>query len=560
MFSRLRQAMNAADRAEPALPQPGQEVIAPDHALVKVPIVRMIADGDRPQASAGYLGGQPVPLSPSYVPGMGYGRPVETAEQSVRNGWSPVAGHARHLVQNSGFLGGGVEQAVAYTVGGAGLVPNIIPAADELGWEQSFARTWARSLERKFAEWSADELACDAQGRSKFGALQGAAMKGWFETGDVLAVLRFGEKAGSRWKTAIEVIDPVRVATPPPRQPYAIGTVTSGIEYDNDGRPVAVWIRPRPGETGLGTRIPVFGTNGKRLVFHAFDAQAGAVRGISPLGTAIAAIVKTQSLGDAALLSAHVAAMVLGVVTSDLPSDTVLKALGGDDPLGSSMAARVSWHEGLKEQNAHVTLGANGRVVHLASGEKLDLLASKNPFGAFEAMVEQGLREAARALGVTPGMLTGNYRDVSYASGRLALNDMWSITERRRSVLIEPLCQWSLEAVAEELIDRGELPFPKGSHATPLDAFRANRRLACRAEWRGPARPQADDVKAARAAVMRLSAGLSSLTQEVASLGSDFETVAQQKAEEAALLDKLNVKLPWPNGPVAGAAGATGKE
>lgn len=534
MLNKLRTAMARAEQVQ---------LVPPGHQLVPVPIAR--AD-HRPVERMGYLDRQPDSPRPAF-----HFQPyLRTADQDIRAGWSRVAGHARTLVQNSGFLQYGVELSCAFTVGGDGLLPNVVPDAEALGWPQDFSDQWARHLERRFRDWSHDALACDARGQSKFGAIQSAALKGWFATGDILAAVEFRQKRGTSWKTSINLVDPVRLWTPPHGQMAMThrATVKDGIEYAENGRPLAYHIRPIPGQNGT-VRIPTFGRSGRRLMLHVFDAEAGAVRGISPLGAAIAAITQTQSVSDAAVLASHIAAMIVGVVTSDLPTDAVARAFGGDgaDPLSAMMQARVQWHEGLKENNAHLSLGHGARIAHLSSGERFELLAAKQSFDAYEPILKVGLAEAARALGLAPEMLTGDKSEATYSSIRVAIAEAFAIINRRRKILVEPLCEFALCAVAEELIDKGELPFPKKDFASPLEAFRSLKGLACKSEWRGPAQPTPDELKTARAAVLRVQQGLSSLSEEIAADGGDAEATFKQRKADQDLLANLKVTLPWPD-------------
>ncbi|MBR7560535.1 hypothetical protein KC218_28710, partial [Mycobacterium tuberculosis] len=71
---------------------------------------------------------------------------------------------------------------------------------------------------------------------------------------------------------------------------------------------------------------------------------------------------------------------------------------------------------------------------------------------------------------------------------------VWPITLTRRIFVAVPLVQPVYEAWHEERIESGRQGFPGG-----IVAFRANRRAACRAYWRGPPKPQGDWLKMAKA-------------------------------------------------------------
>jgi lambda family phage portal protein len=509
-----------------------------------VPVHRALPPDQRPQTTMGYLDRNPD--SPRPIVGMS--PRLRTADEEIRQAWHPVAAHARHVLTQSGFLQYGVELSTAWTVGGDGLGLNLTPDHESLGWSADYANDWARAVEQSFAEWSNDRLAADTQGRMKFGAVQGAALKSFLATGDILAVLNYGEKQGTWWKSSVTLLDPARLATPPIwNQPGS--TIRDGIEFDVNGRALAYHIRGVGGRLhGQTLRIPRFGDGGKELVFHGFDGEAGTIRGISPLGAAIAAILQTQNVADAAVMAAHIAAMVVGVVTSDLPSDVVARSIGGEDgnPLTAMMSQRVSWHETLKKAGAHLTLGNGAKIAHLSTGERFEMRAGKESFSAYEPILKMGLREAARALGLAPEHLDGDKSQATYSSIRVATAEAFDIIQRRRKILIEPLNEWALAHVVEEAIARDDLPFPAKGFRSSLDAFRARKAYALKCQWRGPAPPTPDELKSARAAGERVRTGLSSLSDEIASTGRDPEAVFRQRKVDEAFLKELGLELPWP--------------
>jgi len=336
-------------------------------------------------------------------------------------------------------------------------------------------------------------------------------------------------------------------------QQTSTAAIRDGVEYDARGRALAYHFKSLTGTVGPQTvRVPAFAPSGRQLVLHAFDADVGAIRGISPLAPAIASILQSQNVHDAATMAAHLAALICGVVTSDLPSGDVAKAItDGGSPLVALQQARAEWHQGLRDAKAHLALPHGGKIVHLLSGEKLDILAGKADFQQYEFLIKTGLREAARALGLSYEQLTGDKGDASYSSVKIAVAEAFSIIERRRRVLVEPLVEWAFFAVAEELVDAGELPWPGSSVRTALDDFRAKRHLI-RLDFRGPAAPAADELKAARAASHRVQMGLSSLSGEAAACGNDFEAIVRQRQADEALMARHKIRVPFPDNPQGG--------
>ncbi len=512
---------------------------SPETQLVPVPVHRPRSDAvlDPPQVQAGYL-------QRGAAQDIHWGAPLRLADHDVRSAWAPAAGSVRHLVQNSGWLSGAVDQLVAYSVG-TGLRPEITPDGDALGWEPAFTKTWARRIEKAFLDWANNPIEADDQQRLTFGAAQAAALRGWFSTGDVIAVMTYRTRVNARYKTGIAVLDPVRVATPPIYQIPGRVTAFEGIEVDKSGVPVAYWLKPLPGDhkNPQGIRIPVWAPNGRQGIVHSFIGEPGQLRGISPFAPVIDALRQTVSVSDSMVLAAAAAAAIIGTITSDLPSADVARTLGhdGNDPIAAIMAARGVWHQGLAKVGADVKIGSHARVHHLSSGEKFELHAGRTHYEHFPEHLKALLREIARASGLPYESFSLDRSAATYSSGRLGIVDMWALIELRRASLIEPMCKVALANFVEELIDKKEVPYPGG-----LDAFRKQKTLALKATWRGPAKPSADELKAVRASAERLRIGISSLSREAAEQGADWEETLLQRASEQELARELGLEVPQP--------------
>ncbi len=473
--------------------------------------------------------------------------PLRTADQDVRSAWGAVSGNVRHLINNSGWLSGALDQFTGYAVG-SGLTPSITPEHLLIGMTPSYAKSWAREVEMLFDDWANDPLSADDRGQHTFGQLQAAAMRGWFATGDVMAAITYREgRPGAGYKTGVMAVDPVRVMTPPNYASPQTSNLYQGIEVDARGVPIAYWLRPMPGENATGVRIPRFLENGRLSFVHSFIGEPGQIRGISPMASVVEALAQTVSLQDAVLMAAHASASIVGTVTSDLPTESVMKSLGSDgaNPMHALMASRAQWHEGLAEQKAGVTLGSNGKVFHLSTGERFELHAGKTHYQNYPDHLKALLREISRSAGLPYEMMSLDRSSATYSSGRMGLLDFWSLVELRRSALLEPMCNLALQSFVEEAIDRRYLTYPGG-----VKAFRAQKSLALKCRWFGPAKPSVDELKSVNAAIKRLQFGLSSLADETASNGSDWEHVLRQKSHEQKTLDKLGLMLPWPPTPL----------
>lgn len=476
--------------------------------------------------------------------------PLRTWDVETRITNMPAQAQARHAASVSGFIAYGLELLQAWAVGGDGLRPSVTPDAAELGWTPEYAVEWGNSVERVFAEWANDAASCDAQGRLAFAGIQAQALRSYMLCGDAFAGLDYGPKPHAAWRTAVQMVDPLRITFASSSRPGV--TVRNGVELDDRGRAIAYHLRALH-DVGRTERVPVFGGNGRRLLLHLFDAEVGAVRGVSPLAPAIGGLLQGMQAADAAVMASQIHALILGTITSDLPNADLIRALGGEgnsnNPIARMMAARVEWHEELKKAHNDVQLGRNARIIPLSSGERLDLHGGgKGAFQAYDTILEHTLREVARALGLSYQAVSGDLSSATYASLKYSVTETRPIVIRKRKTIVEPLCRWALAAVIEEAIATRRIPFEVAKRPyrslSPLEAFRELKRFALKSTWIGPQIEDPDALKATRASVERVRAGLSSLSEEIELSGRDPEAVFDQIGRDREALRRRGIYLP----------------
>jgi lambda family phage portal protein len=191
-------------------------------------------------------------------------------------------------------------------------------------------------------------------------------------------------------------------------------------------------------------------------------------------------------------------------------------------PFESMLLMRQGWYD-----NTQINLGRHGKIAHLAPGDELTFHGSQHPNSTYDTFAKFLLREIARCLGLTYEDFTGDYTQATYSSVRMATSAMWMITIYRRVNIVAPFLNPIFEAWLEEDIERGWTPFPGG-----VDGFMANRAAAARTHWRGPAKPQADDLKFANAVKTLRELGVVTDEWICAELGDDWEDVYEQRQRE----------------------------
>jgi lambda family phage portal protein len=457
----------------------------------------------------------------------------ETSDD-VRAAWVTAASRAIDMVQNSGWIAGAVDQTIAYTVG-AGLRLACKPDFTALGWTTDEAQQWAQTVERRWEAWANRPIECDIEGKSTIGKMQGQAIRSFFAYGEILAAIPFVRREpGGQYGTKVQMLPPLRLS-----QDNAPPTLTQGVTRDLTGYPLAYRIKAPPDQFSVPQYRDVSARDpwGRQLMVHVFDGQPGQVRGIPPITPALRVMRQYDQQADATLTASLLQTIFAATVKSPEPTEETLQAFQDlveqsasragaanqiPTPFESMLLMRQGWYD-----QTQIDLGRHGKIAHLAPGDELTFHGSQHPNQAYESFMKFLLREVARCLGLTYEDFTGDYAGATYSSVRMATSAMWMITIYRRVNIIAPFLNPIFEAWLEEDIERGWTPFPGG-----VDGFIANRAAASRAHWRGPAKPQADDLKFANAVKTLRELGVVTDEWICAELGEDWEDTYEQRQRE----------------------------
>jgi lambda family phage portal protein len=288
---------------------------------------------------------------------------------------------------------------------------------------------------------------------------------------------------------------------------------------------------------------------GRPAVVH-LQNNVGAYRGMSPLAPVLEVFKQWDQLQAATLAAAMIQAIFAATIESTPPTGDVLKALlgneeqaglanelGGGPPPGSFaefMGAKTDWY-----RNTKIDFGEIGKIVHLFAGETLKFNRSEHPNTTYEAFSKSLHRQIARCIGIIYPQFTGDYVGETYTSIRMAIADIWIINLFRRAYFPARLKQQLFMAWLEGDIELGNTPFPGG-----VAAFRAQKTLVCRCDWRGPARPTADDLKTAKAQQIQRQEGWVPTEQLAAEYGNDHRDVIASQARTEKMRSESDPPLP----------------
>jgi lambda family phage portal protein len=223
--------------------------------------------------------------------------------------------------------------------------------------------------------------------------------------------------------------------------------------------------------------------------------------------------------------------MVALVAETPMDSEALATLFSGDSEFASLLAARGE----VKPKE--------GMIIPLLPGERLNAVAPARPAAAFPAFTMAVMRHIAAGLNIPYELLLKDFSQTNYSSARAALLEAWRYFKSRRAWLSAHWARPVYELWLEEAISKGHVEAPN---------FYERRAAWSRARWIGPGRGWIDPVKEANASETRLRIGITTLEDECAEQGADWEEVAEQRAREKAKLDELGLEQAAPQPGAAG--------
>lgn len=449
-----------------------------------------------------------------------------------------LASRIHDIARNDGWASAGVTRQVDSIIG-SGWRLTSDPMATALGITPEAALELGEQFEMHWHLYANDpDTWCDAGRRKTVGASMALALRHQLWDGEALGILKWLERGGP-YATAMQIIDPDRLSTPPGRMESE--TLRDGVELGSEGEPLAYWIRDQHAGDLMTSaanayrweRVPREKAWGRRITVHHFeDARAGQVRGVSPVAIIVKKLKMLGKYDEAELQAAVLNAMLAAYVESPLDHEQLADMIddtGGK--LDTYQEARLNYW-----RDAPPLAIPGVKLNFLFPGERINLSPGNRPNPGFEMFQRAALRNIASALGVSYEQLSMDWSQVNYSSARAALLEVWKgLTARSGFFGHGFLVPW-YAAFLEEIIETDRVKLPKG--APP---FRSAKAAYCNARWIGPGRGWVDPLKEAEAALARIEGGLSTLEKECAEQGVDWRDVLRQQARENKYAEKLGL-------------------
>ncbi|OGP69681.1 MAG: phage portal protein [Deltaproteobacteria bacterium RBG_13_58_19] len=463
----------------------------------------------RIEAAMQFRGAESGRLRSDWILGQTQTTPSSWELQVLRN-------RSRDLNCNDPVASGATE-TMATNIVGRGLRPQSRLRAEILGISEDRARELQRQAEFIWQTWTPW---ADSGNRLDFDELQFLALRKVVEDGEIIALPVMAEEPWRPIRRAVELIEVDRL------MPGAGGSqtiISQGVELGTRGEPVAYWLAPFDPKTGMAgepKRIEARDKQGRPRVLHIFrTSRPGQLRGVPFFAPVLTYFKDLADYLEAEVVAARVAACLAVFITKTNPYLA-----------GSQVATGMETNTGARVQGIEP-----GLVSYLALGEDIKVVDPKRGGETFSSFVEGILRIIGVALGLPYELLVKDFSKTNYSSARAALLEGRRMFINWRSWFAARFCQPLWDLVLEEAFLRGQFDAPK---------FYDFRSEYARALWIGGGWGWVDPVKEVQSSKMAIDYNLSTLAEEVAGQGRDWEEVLEQKKREQDRIAELGLTIP----------------
>lgn len=419
---------------------------------------------------------------------------VGSAEEIVRN-------RARDLARNNGYALQIVETVADHVVG-----TGIIGAPTGLK---------GRNAKKVSGDWSDWREVCDFEGDHDFDGLIWSATKGMADSG--ASLIRFRRQQFDASTTLaplrLQVLEPDFIDVTKTQLLAGGAMIDRGIEYDQFGRKVALWLYPaHPGDVAMfrartlqSERVPI-----SEVVYLYNKLRPGQDRGMPLLAPAVMSLKDLRGYFDAELVRKRIESCLAGFIKT--PEDDSF-SLGTDPRTGEALKLKYG---------KLVEKFEPGMMTRLLPGEEITITQPTNSQGVSE-FAELYLREAAAAAGVMYEHATGDFSKVNYSSWRAGNHGFRRRMERLQwHVVIHKACRPIIARYREAALAANLLPVQNFGW-----------------RWTPPGFISVDPYKDAQADLANLRMGKVTLSQLVEERGYDYLEFLVQYSEDLKAAEEI---------------------
>jgi lambda family phage portal protein len=418
-----------------------------------------------------------------------------------------------------------ITRTICDNVVGSGIRPQSRLDARALGITQEQADAWQELAE---AEWNRAVPYLDVTMRTDAYGLQKLAVRQLIENGEAFAIPRFTSQLNRPFETCVDMVESDRVDTPDEK--LSDRAVRNGVVLGRDNQPVGYWIADQhPGDWLIDPqasvltwrRVRAWDETGRRRVIHLYQPKRpGQTRGEPLFAPVLSALRDLSEYVESERIAARVNSCISLWITQEDP--------------GIGVEAHT---DEITAQGDRLEKMRAGIIQRLRPGERIEPFNANRPGVTFEPYVVALVRQIGAGIGLPLELVLLDFSRTNYSSARAAILEARRFFTQFQRLVMERFCQPLWAAVLEEAWLKGRLP--------GAEDFIVNRDLWTAADWIAPGWGWVDPVKEIQASTLAVDGNLSTLAEECASQGRDWQAVMRQRRRERELAAELGL-MPQP--------------
>ncbi|AHZ84651.1 hypothetical protein Bb109J_c1962 [Bdellovibrio bacteriovorus] len=418
--------------------------------------------------------------------------PNSSANTEIIADLQTLRDRSRDLVRNNGYAFGAIDQIESDMIGD-GIIPKFT---------HKKKKKLAEECDSMFAEW-ADSKICDADGLHNFYGIQSLVARATAESGECLI-----KRVWIDGVMKMQVLEPDFLDTAK-NESTSSRFILGGIEFNKKGQRVAYYLfDEHPGGSVTGKAKGESKRIDAKDIIPVFRAdRPGQIRGVPWLAPCILTLRDFDEYEDAELTRQKLAACFAGYITKDLADDA------DDDSDDSDSVDLVQDIE-------------PGLIQELGVGMDIKFTTPPQMQGIGE-FSKVSLQRVAKGIGLPLEILSGNYSNINYSSGKLGFGQYRRNLRKWRSKFFIPqFCDgvwlWFVEYALLQGKDFSEITV----------------------SWTHPQPEPIDPLKENKADALEVEYGFSSVSEIIRRRGKDPEVVFQERADELKKMKELGIPIP----------------
>lgn len=445
-------------------------------------------------------------------------RAYEAGEVTRFNdGWVPINGdtenedktqrdlikaRARYLENNSDIASAAIGGIVRNVVG-TGIKPQARTGNEHLN----------KTIETMWREWTRSEN-CDITGQQTFEEMQAMLLRRKIVDGEILVKKVIDRK--SRFPLKLQVIKSDLLSQYLIRAPKTNNVIRSGIELNDQLRPLAYWIDKKTPD-GY-TEYDPDRVRADEIIHLWTRTQPDQIRGMSDLTPIIKRLKDTQDYLDAETVAAKIAACFSVFITTQTGAPGTVGRIGNTKDAESKRLQSIR----------------PGMIKYLAPGETVTTANPSRGIASAKDYVSIQERLAGAGLGLSYELMSRDFNSSSFSAARQGMLEDRKTFEPIQQFLSAHLCMPIYREWLDTCVLAGVLDIP--------DYF-SNREAYQTVEWVTPGWSWIDPQKEVNADISAIQNGGKTLSQWCAERGYDWREQLEQMALEKETAESLGLKL-----------------